>query len=177
MAGVPFTVLGKRLLTDEQGLLAELVHPVLLWERPAVSGVVNPDDRTQVNAGTGGTADVPMVFELKKSGQGANSFPLGLAVGRVLSNDIAIEDASVSRFHAYFQHDAKTGRWSLADAGSRYGTWIASKQLAANEPSPVKDQDFIRFGAVELLFLTPKSLIALMRSKLGSGGQPGRSNL
>ena len=56
-----------------------------------------------------------MLFELKKVPGKANAFAMGVTVGRIDTNDVVLDDASVSRFHAYFQKDARTGETLAMD--------------------------------------------------------------
>ncbi len=54
-------------------------------------------------------------------------FPSMIAVGRTGNNDVVIPDPTVSKFHAFFKVD--DGRFALADAGSRNGTFVAGERL------------------------------------------------
>ncbi|MDP3498917.1 MAG: FHA domain-containing protein [Myxococcales bacterium] len=55
------------------------------------------------------------MFFVEKVPRTGNAFALGVTIGRVESNDIIIDDSSISRFHAWLQLDAKKG-WMLCDA-------------------------------------------------------------
>ncbi len=76
-----------------------------------------------------------MLFELKKVPGRPNAFYRwsGVTVGRIDTNDIVVDDGSVSRFHAYFQKDARTGDWHVVDAESKNGTWVGPLKLQPNE--------------------------------------------
>ena len=99
----------------------------------------------------------------KAAGKG-NAFPMGVTVGRVESNDIELEDPSVSRFHAWLQQDERTKVWALTDAESKNGTWVAGGELAPRQRVPLVDGTEIRLGNVYLTFLLPESLWALLLS-------------
>lgn len=92
----------------------------------------------------------------------ANAFPMGVTIGRVEGNDIGIDDSSVSRFHAWLQQDLRTRVWSLTDADSKNGTWVAGGELAGKEKVQLTDGTEIRLGNVYLTFLLPESLWALL---------------
>jgi hypothetical protein len=63
---------------------------------------------------------------------GANDYTNMVTVGRTTNNDITIEVASVSKFHAYFTQDPESGRWCLHDAGSSNGTWVDGERTGAS---------------------------------------------
>lgn len=94
-----------------------------------------------------------------------NAFPMGVTVGRVGSNDIELDDSSVSRFHAWLQHDERTKVWALTDADSKNGTWVGGVELGPKERVPLTDRSEIRLGNVFLTFLVPQSLWAMVLSK------------
>lgn len=91
-----------------------------------------------------------------------NAFPMGVTVGRVESNDIALDAASVSRFHAWLQKDERTGVWALTDADSKNGTWVAGNELGPRQRVPLADHTELRLGNVYLTFLLPESLWAIL---------------
>ena len=91
-----------------------------------------------------------------------NAFPMGVTVGRVGGNDIELDDASVSRFHAWLQQDERTKVWALTDADSKNGTWVGGGELGPRQRAPLTDHTEIRLGNVYLTFLLPESLWALV---------------
>jgi hypothetical protein len=103
------------------------------------------------------------VHLIAKAGK-ANAFPMGVTVGRIESNDIALDDPSVSRFHAWLQQDERTKQWALTDAESKNVTWVAGVELTARQRVPLTDCTEIRLGNVYLTFLSPESLWALLNS-------------
>jgi pSer/pThr/pTyr-binding forkhead associated (FHA) protein len=111
-------------------------------------------------------AGEPVVFELKKVQGKANAFAMGVTIGRIDTNDIVIDDSSVSRFHAYFQKDTRTGDWNVVDAESKNGTWVGPLKLAPNERARVTDETKVRFGDVELVFLTVNGLFERIKKGL-----------
>ncbi|MBI4952895.1 MAG: FHA domain-containing protein [Myxococcales bacterium] len=82
-----------------------------------------------------------------------NPFPTQLFVGRARQSDICLEDASVTRVHAYF----KLGDGvvvGLRDCGSGNGTFVNGVRLGPEELCPVRPGDRVAFGVVELQLLT-----------------------
>src|SRR5437588_3869629 len=71
-----------------------------------------------------------------------------LRIGRGEQNDLRLNDASVSRYHAFLRR--VDGRYLLSDVGSQNGTFINGRQVHA--PSPVQSGDRIRAGTTELIF-------------------------
>ncbi len=75
-----------------------------------------------------------------------------LSIGRAQGSDITIVDPSVSRLHARLvRHD---GSLTIVDAGSRNGTVVNERRIAA--PTPVYPGDRILLGDVELELVDDK---------------------
>ncbi|MBS2026359.1 MAG: FHA domain-containing protein [Deltaproteobacteria bacterium] len=103
-------------------------------------------------------AGEPVVFELRKGADARNAFAMGVTVGRTDSNDVWLDDESVSRFHAYFQSVTQRGTtvWQVVDAESMNGTFLNTFKLPANKAESLRDGDALRFGDVEVRFLLPE---------------------
>src|SRR5207237_10591095 len=71
-----------------------------------------------------------------------------LRIGRSERNDLRLNDASVSRYHAFLRRVNR--RYLLSDVGSQNGTFINGRQVHA--PSPLQSGDRIRAGTTELIF-------------------------
>jgi len=109
-------------------------------------------------------ADEPFVMALRKV---ATAVPSAVTLGRASSNDVIVRDSFVSKVHVFFR--STDGRWELADAGSRNGTWIASRRLdPKGEASPVRSGDVLTFGRVAFFFLDAAGLWDRLRKR----GQP-----
>jgi pSer/pThr/pTyr-binding forkhead associated (FHA) protein len=130
----------RRLLSDEAGTRAAQTVPLLVWESPLHS--------------TG---------EPSKQ----NAFSMGITVGRTENNDIIVDENSISRFHAYFQQDARTLDWMLVDAESKNGTWVGALKLVPKQGALVTDQTRVRFGEIEMVFLTPASFFSYLQRLMG----------
>jgi hypothetical protein len=156
---VPLSIFGRPfLITPEQR--HKLVDPVLVWESPSGAPAKLRDEVTFViNLAAGAPPPLPrsgepLVFEVKK-GAAMNAFGLGITVGRTDNNDIAVADASVSRFQGYFQLNPRTGTWTFTDAGSTNGTFLNGKRVAPSRPEPLGACAAISFGHVSMRFFVP----------------------
>jgi two-component system cell cycle response regulator len=63
-------------------------------------------------------------------------------MGRHASNNLPIDDDSISRSHARFL--VEDGKYFVEDLGSRNGTFLQGKRIARAE---IKDDDWVQFGA------------------------------
>src|SRR5438874_9560788 len=71
-----------------------------------------------------------------------------LRIGRGEQNDLRLNDASVSRHHAFLRR--VDGRYLLSDVGSQNGTFVNGRRVHA--PSALQSGDRIRAGTTELIF-------------------------
>jgi pSer/pThr/pTyr-binding forkhead associated (FHA) protein len=72
-------------------------------------------------------------------------------VGRTKENDIAIDDANISKLHASLVLNA-SGELVLADTGSTNGTFINGRRIAYGKAEVITDGDKVNFGTVEVTF-------------------------
>ncbi len=87
-----------------------------------------------------------------------------IGVGRGENNDILVEDASISKFHAFIVQE--TAGFSLSDAGSRNGTFVNDQRVGSYrdaKPVGLRDGDRVRLGEVRLTYLTADSLWRLLQ--------------
>lgn len=75
-------------------------------------------------------------------------FPLNQVntIGRVISNDIALNDSFLSSEHALLQWDGKT--WLLEDLESTNGTRLNGREVV--QPAPLSYGDTIQLGRIAL---------------------------
>jgi hypothetical protein len=154
---------GVKLLTDEAAFRRSLTHPVLLWESPPATREAPLLFSTR--AGQKSKRPSPgraVFFFVEKSVK--NAFADEVTVGRTKNNDIAIEENSVSRFHAYFAPDQNGKLWSVVDAKSTAGTFVAGKRLLPKTPVSLSNEMRIRIGEVELRYLEPDGFVAYLRT-------------
>lgn len=153
-----YSSLLTRFHQNPEALKSELQTPMLLWES---TGSTNQAEweKTQAHAAGAPAIGDPLVFPLAKGNHSHNAFALGVTVGRVGNNDIALPDDSVSRFHAFFQYDARRHCWLITDAESKNGTFLEEQRLEANKHVPLVDGARLRFGDARTQFVLAESLI------------------
>ena len=143
--------------------------PVLVWEAPPGARDLN-EDWAPTNAGIAISrprAGEPVILPIEKVANSKNPFAMGITIGRVETNDISIDDASVSRFHAWLQHDERLNAWFVTDAESKNGTWLNDVKLAASVRTRLEDKATIRLGDVHTTFLLPERLTEWVREQSG----------
>ena len=74
-----------------------------------------------------------------------------LSVGRVADNELALNDASVSKIHAALMMN-QHGTLLVADTGSTNGTFINGRRISYGEARQIEDGDVVGFGDVEVRF-------------------------
>ena len=94
---------------------------------------------------------------VKKAGA---SFPDRITIGRTSNNDVAFNEVSISRFHAYLRLDKN--RYVIADAGSKNGSWLDDLRLEPRKERPLMSKSVIRLGDVELTFYVAADLFAVL---------------
>ncbi|MHC4600706.1 MAG: FHA domain-containing protein [Planctomycetota bacterium] len=127
------------------GVFKTLEERVNNGERPT-----EPIDKSKENPLKRHLLAVPLV----KSDR--NSFRNMTTLGRASNNDVVIEHPSVSKFHAYFREHPVTGKVTVADAGSSYGTVVDGKAVGKDEPRILDSGARLRFAdCVTATFLSP----------------------
>jgi len=116
---------------------------VAAWPAPAVfqSATAASSGAPTMSAG-----NVPCLLDA-----GGNSFPVHASamtrLGRALDNDIVVNHASVSRYHASIQ--SRDGGFELVDLNSRNGTWVGDRKITE---ARLSTGDSIRLGDAEFTF-------------------------
>lgn len=72
-------------------------------------------------------------------------------VGRAVTADLVLDDPSISKSHAAFQHEGVL--WYVKDARSRNGTYVDGRRLGAGERVEIASGAQITFGGVATYFL------------------------
>jgi hypothetical protein len=88
------------------------------------------------------------------------SFPDRITIGRTSNNDVVIADTSVSRLHAYVRRIGDV--WSVADAGSKNGTWLRGEALEARKERPLPSRALLRLGDVDVTFYLATDLLGAL---------------
>lgn len=155
----------KRWRENPAGMARVLQAPALVLE--ATGPARDADElwsRTRAQAvGRHVTGDDPRLYFVEKRPGAPNAFPMGVTVGRIETNDIAIEDPSLSRFHAWLAFDAKRQQWVLHDADSKNGTMVEGVELPAGGSQALESGQVIRLGSVVLRFLLSAALAERLR--------------
>ena len=73
-----------------------------------------------------------------------------ITLGRSASNDIRVDDPSVSRFQTLFRY--RESRWQIYDGGSRNGTFVDGVRLPPRTEKRLPDNTRISVGSVQLRF-------------------------
>jgi hypothetical protein len=137
---------------------ADLPH--LIWEAPpGVPSGVSQWSRTDGGQSQRPRAGEPLILPLKKA-PGPNPFVMGITLGRGDTNDLVIDDESVSRFHAFFQFDARQKCWTLSDADSSNGTFVNGKPLQPQKKFILEFPSSIQFGSTKIKFCSHAFLLA-----------------
>ena len=114
-------------------------------EVPHISKGAPPISDVQVIARitmNGATRELPLAF--KPGGRRLN-------VGRISDNDVALNDASVSKIHATLMMNTQK-TLLVADTGSTNGTYINGRRISYGEARQIEDGDVVGFGDVEVRF-------------------------
>ena len=161
------TNLAAQFLRDKAAFRASLEHPVLIWKAPPAdaSGQSWQGTHSGVQPTSRPNDGEAVVFEVRKDPKKQNAFAMGVTVGRVDTNDVPLDDVSVSRFHAWLQHDGKAG-WVLCDAESKNGTFFNGKRVEPKQKIPIKDNAKLKFGEVEVTFFSVDGLISMMEEMM-----------
>ena len=138
--------------------------PVLMWEAPAAQAGEHWEQTRGHHISAPLDGD-PRILRVEKGAKANNAFSFGVTVGRVDTNDIVLEDNSISRFHAFLRLDEKAKTWFLTDAESKNGTWIDEKQLKPNQAVALQDKAKLKFGDAAMTFLLPETFKKLLLDK------------
>lgn len=143
-------------------------RPVLLYEPPETAEPKEEDDdyqfRTQSGlevASIGGGEPLVVIVEKTKD----NAFQRRVTIGRTNNNDIVLDDASVSRFHAWLQQQENGVAWQLFDGGSRNGTMVGGQRLAAKGGAVLAVGTKVKIGTVELTFYSAEGFLKLLKQR------------
>ncbi|RME04022.1 MAG: FHA domain-containing protein [Planctomycetota bacterium] len=80
-----------------------------------------------------------------------------ITLGRASSNDIVIQDGSISKVHAYFGWDSRQQRRTICDLNSTNGTYLNQEKLIPNLAYLLKTGDQLILGRLSLTYYTPRS--------------------
>ena len=87
-----------------------------------------------------------------------------LSIGRTGSNDLILDDVSVSKIHASLVSD-RDDNLSLADTGSTNGTFINDTRIAYGKAVKLVGGDRVKFGSIEVVFERVEDASALAKTE------------
>jgi hypothetical protein len=125
--------------------------PVALIE--SLLSAANPDEQEVISAVMAGPADSAMVFIHRGPSRGARFLITseGVSIGRASSNQVFLDDVTVSRAHAKIAYQDKS--FLFSDLGSLNGSYINNKQTSSHT---LKTGDEIQIGKFHMLFIGAK---------------------
>jgi hypothetical protein len=148
-----FSTLTSQFLDDPQSVRRAVCWPVLVWEAAPVAVGAHFTRRTMTGLSLRRpTVAEPLVLEVRKRSQVVTP-ATGISLGRTPDSDIIVDDPTVSRVHATFNEESRTGMWYVADAGSHNGTWQNGTLLIPGRPMPLFERTSLRFGDVMATFV------------------------
>lgn len=129
-------------------------------ERPAFAEAVLGSER-------------PTLLPVRKRAR--SKFGNMISVGRTASNDVVVEHASVSKFHAYFLSRGENA-WHVQDANSSNGTFVDGKRVPTDVPVPVDDGAAVQFSQdTRYRFFRPAALHRFLNDTLSRDNRPDAS--
>lgn len=166
--GVPLGVfirLTARMREDE---IAQRLSPMFFLRRGPAASVEGEMPPMQTNPQGGGEVTGDIVVLIQPIRRRADSQHRFVSIGRLDGNDIALPDATVSKFHAYV--NIHGDELLLQDAKSRNGTKVDGVAVAprgAGPPTKLQDGQHIEIGSVALSCVAVRSLLEMARSLSG----------
>jgi len=88
------------------------------------------------------------------------------SIGRAMTNDIVVEDAAASRYHAEILVDEAGKRISIVDMDSTNGTFINHERISGE--CALKEEDVIRIGQVIFNLVLPEAENGIKQSASGT---------
>ena len=98
-----------------------------------------------------------------------------IGLGRTRNNDIVLPFDDISKYHAYFSVGSSDGEMSVADAGSKNGTFVNASRLDTKVPHAVASGSSVGFGSHTGLFFERSAFVSLLTAMLGTASAPPTS--
>ncbi len=95
-----------------------------------------------------------------------------IGLGRTRNNDIVLPFDDISKYHAYFTLGPSDGALSVADAGSKNGTFVSGTRLEPKSPVPLRSSETLGFGNQVGLFFDRTAFVSLLAAMLGTHSAP-----
>ncbi|MFN0063685.1 MAG: FHA domain-containing protein [Myxococcaceae bacterium] len=160
---------------DSEALVAQL-GPFVLIQRPKKTN--RPEDFADVTQPVHqdviSTSALALIFQFDDL-LVANLPPLRdvdeLFIGRLPDCDVCLDDPSVSKRHAVLRWDAKSARCSVADLGSKNGTFLNAATRLHGETT-LRDGDILSFGDAQFWYLHTSTLHTKLTALKPAGPTP-----
>jgi hypothetical protein len=161
-ADVPGRLKAKELARACAGMTRESYittrpHPLLIQREPGGSKVKPKPGgfatlvTTSQALGASGPREESWAYEVAKR-PGANAFSFLITLGRTRNNDLVVDEACVSKFHASFKKDP-AGRWTVTDMSSN-GIKLDGVRIPREQTTPLASGAVLLLAEeVELVFL------------------------
>jgi Adenylate cyclase, family 3 (some proteins contain HAMP domain) len=88
------------------------------------------------------------------------------SIGRAMTNDIVVEDAAASRYHAEIRVDEAGKKISVVDLDSTNGTFVNHERISGE--CALKEEDAIRIGQVIFNLVLPEAENGIKQSASGT---------
>ena len=170
MGSFALLFVARQYILNPSGFPRAYPHPWLVWTPPK-KHTAEPIETTDVTG-----ADIafekgdPLVIEVVK-GSVPNAFPFGITIGHSENNDVIVRHEQVSRFHAWLQDGG--GKRSIADAGSKNGTFLNGRRLVPRKAEPLGPEETLCFGKLEVRFFEPARFTAWLEELAAGKGLRG----
>jgi hypothetical protein len=161
--GVPFFDAAERARAEDDSALERLLGPAQLMGAPPKDAGPEWSFETRVMPPTfkyGMDLRDALLFPVRK--QHGKLFANTILVGRAESCDIVLSHPSISKLHARIKR-GPDGLYSISDAGSTNGTWVASCLLSTSEV-PLPWGAHVQFGDWRLRFFPLADTLSKLRS-------------
>ena len=161
---IPMSLLARQMALLGERFPKRYPHPWLVWEP---TGSVRASDVKQADAGR---TQVPHAgVRSRPAGSDALCFPVGpdrqLKVGRATSNDIVIDDMTLSREHFLLYLEGTTWYLALAEPVT-CATFVRRMSVQSGKPVFLVDGCAIQAGDAELTFYEGVSIVDRLNADL-----------
>lgn len=85
-----------------------------------------------------------------------------ISIGRVVANEVVINDYTVSKNHARISQDVETG-WLLEDLGSTNKTFVDGEPIRPHVSTVVGSWMVLRFGRMSFTLLQPSAFYQFLK--------------
>jgi hypothetical protein len=161
----PLSLYREQNQMDGDALAASLDCPVLLWESGLCAAEAGSEMLLTADGGTSFNPSPVNPIVLQVRPESTRSEVAGVSIGRSDTNDVVVQNPSVSRLQALIHRDARSTEWRITDAGSRNGTRVNDLPVTGSQPAVLSDGCTVTLGDVRLRFLLPDAFLRLLQTR------------